>query len=133
MLWGILRESRHWRQWDRPVRSSTCSRICLSEFRWGLTCLRHVFLRLAGEKEMSDTVHTAILAGTDQWNSHGWNRGNQCKKVRCFLWERRTMSLHSQPFTCGFIFWGCRFLCSIIMGQRFCVRWEIPSGRCCFW
>lgn len=22
-------------RWDRPVRSSTCSRICLSEFRWG--------------------------------------------------------------------------------------------------
>ena len=101
----------------------------------GANVLAARFFASGREKEMSDTVHTAIFLMirrpprstlfpyTTLFRS----------KVRCFLWERRTMSLHSQPFTCGFIFWGCRFLCSIIMGQRFCVRWEIPSGRCCFW
>lgn len=79
MLWGTLRENRHWRQWDRPRHSSTCSPICLSEFRWGLTCLRHVFCVRQGKRNVRHGTYRHS-AGTDQRNSHGRNRGNQCKR-----------------------------------------------------
>lgn len=74
----------------------------------GANVLAARFFASGREKEMSDTVHTAILLALISGILMA-GIGVISAKVRCFLWERRTMSLHSQPFTCGFIFWGCRF------------------------
>ena len=43
----------------------------------GANVLAARFFASGREKEMSDTVHTAILLAL---NSHGRNRGNQCKR-----------------------------------------------------
>lgn len=68
----------------------------------GANVLAARFFASGREKEMSDTVHTAILLALISGILMA-GIGVISAKVRCFLWERRTMSLHSQPFTCGFI------------------------------
>lgn len=83
-------------------------------------------------KEMSDTVHTAILLALISGILMA-GIGVISAKGALLLMGTPDNVIAQSTLYMRIYFLGMPFLCSIIMGQRFCVRWEIPSGRCCFW
>ena len=67
----IQRKPVHWQRSVRPLHSSMYLPICLSEFHLGANVLAARFYAAGREKEMSETVHTAIALALDQWCCHG--------------------------------------------------------------
>ena len=98
----------------------------------GADVLAARFLASGREKEMSDTVHTAILLALISGILMA-GIGVISAKGALLLMGTPDNVIAQSTLYMRIYFLGMPFLCSIIMGQRFCVRWEIPSGRCCFW
>lgn len=94
----------------------------------GANVLAARFYAAGRDKEMSETVHTAIMLALISGIVVAFV-GVIFAKGALELMGTRMMSSIYPRYICGFISVECRFLCCTTMVQRFCVRWEIRSGR----
>ena len=90
----------------------------------GANVLTARFYAAGREKEVSETVHTAITLALVS---------GIVMALVGLAFSRGALALTGcRHFICGFIFWECRFSCSTIMARRFCAPSGTQNVRCCF-
>lgn len=93
----------------------------------GANVLAARFYATKQEKQMSETVHTAVTFALISGIVMVFV-GLFFQKQPCCLWTLLQTSSASPPFICGFISPECPSLCSIITERQSCVPSEIQNG-----
>lgn len=98
----------------------------------GANVLTARFYAAGREKEVSETVHTAITLALVS---------GIVMALVGLVFSKGALALMGTPYDviglsalyiCGFIFWECRFSCSTIMARRSCAPSGTQNVRCCF-
>ncbi len=98
----------------------------------GANVLAARFYAAGKDKEMSETVHTAITLALISGIIMAFV-GLICAKPALALMDTPDDVIDLSSYTCGFTFWECRFLCCTITALPYSERWEIQRGRSFSW